>query len=151
MTSQLFICTMLTIGLFCIWKAVERAYSTVCCVDVSTNIDLHGVVYFDSCGLWDFDWSTQWLASFPGSPRARTKNTKERGEPGKIYHVGNVIGRENLITCGQTNEFAHALIYSFSRESFMADRTGLDSTMLHYLAVQRAMVSVHRPVHSKSR
>ena len=40
-------------------------------------------------------------------------------------------------------------IYSFSRESFMADRTGVDSTMLQYLAVQRAMVSVHRPVHSK--
>ena len=38
------------------------------------------------------------LASFPGSPRARTKNRKERGEPGKIYHVRNVIGRENLIT-----------------------------------------------------
>ena len=27
-------------------------------------------------------------------------------------------------------------IYSFSRESFMADRMGLYSTMLHYLAVQ---------------
>ena len=40
-------------------------------------------------------------------------------------------------------------IYSFSRESFMADRTGLDSTILHYLAVQRAMVSIHRPIHSK--
>ena len=91
------------------------------------------------------------VASFPGSPRARTKSGKERGEPGKIYHVRNVIGRENLITCGRTNEHAHALltIYSFSRESFMADRTGLDSTMLHYLAVQRAMVSVNRPVHSK--
>ena len=92
-----------------------------------------------------------YLASFPGSPRARTKRGKERGEPGKIYHVRNVIGRENLITCGRTNEHAHALltIYSFSGESFMADRTGLDSTMLHYLAVQRAMVSVNRPVHSK--
>ena len=33
-------------------------------------------------------------------------------------------------------------IYSFSRESFMADRTGLDGTMLHYLAVQQAMVNV---------
>ena len=68
-------------------------------------------------------------------------NEKSKGK-GKIYHVRNVIGRENLITCGRTTEFAHALltIYSFSRESFMADRTGLDSTMLHYLAVQRAMV-----------
>jgi len=31
----------------------------------------------------------------------------------------------------------------------MADRTELDSTTLHYLAVQQAMVSVHTPVHSK--
>ena len=44
------------------------------------------------------------VASFLGSPRAQTKNRKERGEPGKIYHVRNVIGRENLITCGRTNE-----------------------------------------------
>ena len=50
------------------------------------------------------------VASFPGSPRARTKSGKERGEPGKIYHVRNVIGRENLITCGRTNEHAHALL-----------------------------------------
>ena len=31
----------------------------------------------------------------------------------------------------------------------MADRMGLDGTMLHYLAVQKAIVRVHRPVHSK--
>ena len=84
---------------------------------------------------------------------AQTKNGKERGEPGKIYHMRNVIGRENLITCGWTNELAHALltwIYSFSRESFyMADRTELDSTTVHYLAVRLAMVSIHRPVHWK--
>ena len=33
--------------------------------------------------------------------------------------------------------------------SLMVDRTGLDNTMLHYLAVWRAMVSLHRAVHSK--
>ena len=49
------------------------------------------------------------IASFPGSPHARMKNRKERGELGKIYHVRNVIGRENLITCGRTNELAHAV------------------------------------------
>ena len=32
----------------------------------------------------------------------------------------------------------------------MADRMGLDSTMLHYLTVWKAMVSVHRPVHPKT-
>jgi len=31
----------------------------------------------------------------------------------------------------------------------MADRMGLDSTMLHYLTVWQAMVSLHRPIHSK--
>ncbi len=34
---------------------------------------------------------------------------KERGEPGKIYHVRNVTGRENLISHGGTNELAHTL------------------------------------------
>ena len=32
--------------------------------------------------------------------------------------------------------------YSFCCESFMADRTGIGSTTLHYLAVRQAMVSV---------
>ena len=27
-----------------------------------------------------------------------------------MYHMRNVIGRENLITCGPTNELAHALL-----------------------------------------
>ena len=31
----------------------------------------------------------------------------------------------------------------------MADRLGLDGTMLHHLAVRKAMVSIHKPVHSK--
>ena len=68
------------------------------------------------------------------------QNPKERGEPGKIYHVRNIIGRENLITCGQTNEPATL---------YMAYRMELDGTMLHYLAVQKTMVSVHRPILSK--
>ena len=82
------------------------------------------------------------------SPRANEKS-KERGEPGRIYHVRNVIGRENLITCGRTNELAHDVRTEYSCDSFMADRMGLDGTMLHYLAVRKAMVSVHKPVHSK--
>ena len=59
-------------------------------------------------------WKGFVVASFPGSPCARTKNRKERGEPGKIYHVRNVIGRENLITCGQTNELTHALLTEYT-------------------------------------
>ena len=43
------------------------------------------------------------------------KNQKERGEPGKIYHMRNVIGRENLITSGQTNELTHALWTEYAR------------------------------------
>ena len=31
-------------------------------------------------------------------------NKKKGGESGKIYHVRNVTGRENLVTYGQTNE-----------------------------------------------
>ena len=46
-------------------------------------------------------------------------------------------------------ELAHAAWTEYSCNSFMADRMGLDSTMLHYLAVRKAMVSVHRPIHSK--
>ena len=82
------------------------------------------------------------------SPRANEKS-KERGEPGRIYHVRNVIGREDLITCGRTNELAHAVRTEYSFDSFMADRMGLDGTMLHYLAVRKAMMSVHKPIHSK--
>ena len=107
---------------------------------------------FKIYGEWSVQASKQTytrIASFPGSPRARTKNRKERGEPGKIYHVRNVIGRENLITCGRTNELAHTVWTEYSCDSFMANRMGLDGTMLHYLAVQKATVSVHRPVHSK--
>ena len=87
------------------------------------------------------------LSAFQGGSGHKTKGL---GEPGKIYHVRNVTGRENLITCGRMNALAYALLteYSFSHENFMADRTGLDSTMLHS---QAAMVSVHKPVHSKSR
>ena len=61
----------------------------------------------------------------------------------------NVIGRENLITCGRMNELTHAARTEYSCDSFMADRMGLDGTMLHYLAVRKAMVSVHKPKHSK--
>ena len=61
----------------------------------------------------------------------------------------NVIGRENLITCGRMNKLAHAVRTEYSCDSFMADRMGLDGTMLHYLAVRKAMVSIHKPVHSK--
>ena len=67
------------------------------------------------------------------SPRANEKS-KERGEPGRIYHVRNVIGRENLITCGQTNELAHTVRTEYSCDSFMADRMGLDA--LCYIAWQ---------------
>ena len=51
------------------------------------------------------------VASFPGSSLAPMKNKSggargepgnkaKGGEPGKIYHVRNVISRENLITSG---------------------------------------------------
>ena len=45
-------------------------------------------------------------------------NEKSKGkgrEPGKIYHVRYVIGRENLITSGRTNELTHALWTEYTR------------------------------------
>ena len=39
-------------------------------------------------------------------------------------------------------------IYFFGCDSFMADIVGLGNTMLHYLAVQQAMVNIHKPVHN---
>ena len=65
------------------------------------------------------------LALFPGSPG--TKNRKERGEPGKHKKCH----RENLSTCGRTNELPHTLFHRlclFSYESFTADRMGLEGT-----------------------
>ena len=39
----------------------------------------------------------------------------ERKEPGKIHHLRNVIGRDNLITSQRTNELAHALWTEYTR------------------------------------
>ena len=62
------------------------------------------------------------------------KKSKGKGrEPCKIHHVGNVIGGEGLITRGQTNEMAHALLtgfFSYSFKQFLAIRTGMDSTTI---------------------
>ena len=46
------------------------------------------------------------LARVPRLSPCANEKSKERGEPGRIYHVTNVIGRENLITCGRTNDLA---------------------------------------------
>ena len=43
------------------------------------------------------------------------ENWKKRGEPGKMYQVRNVIGRENLITNGQTNGLAHVFRTEYTR------------------------------------
>ena len=51
----------------------------------------------------------------------------------------------------RTNELAHAVCYGqiqlFNCDSFYM--ANLDDTMLHYQAVQKAIVSVHRPVQWK--
>ena len=79
------------------------------------------------------------------SPRRWGLGTSTRsGKPGKIYHVRNVTGRENLITCGQTNKLAHTLL-TISWKSFMADN-GSRWHYAYYQAVWQAMVSVHRHV-----
>ena len=45
----------------------------------------------------------------------------------------NVIGRENEVT--------HAVRTEYSCDSFVADRMGLDGTMIHHLAVRKATES----------
>ena len=62
----------------------------------------------NNTGAHDFSEHELSLASFPGSPCTRTKNRKIGEKPGKIYHVRNVTGRENLITCGRTNKLTVA-------------------------------------------
>ena len=62
----------------------------------------------------------------------------------QIYHVRNVIGRENLITCGRMNELTHALMTEYTcsvaKALWLTER---NSTALCYLAVRQAMVSVN--------
>ena len=58
------------------------------------------------------------------------KNENARQEPGKIYHMSNVTGKE--VNYMQANERARpCFIDKFSCESFMANRTGLDGTIQH--------------------
>ena len=71
----------------------------------------------------------------------RVQNFSDKLAISKIISL-KILKHENYCT----RKFPK-LRYLFSRESFyMADRTGLDRTTLHYLAVQQAMVSVHWPV-----
>ena len=70
----------------------------------------------------------------------RTKNGKERGEPGKIYHVRNVIGRENLITCGRTNELTHALLTEYTR-SVMKALWLTEGNRQHYVTLPSSTAS----------
>ena len=79
---------------------------------------------------------TYTLASFQALPVHKRKIKSKRES---LVDVINVIGRENLITSGQTNELARLYGYSFHCESFTADRTGLGSTTLHYLTVHVAV------------
>ena len=89
----------------------------------------------------------------PGSLRTWAKNWKERGEPGGIYHVINVTGRENFITCGQMNGLVHALLtdcnHSTVNALWLTERDYVDCSLLYFLVVRKATLSVHRPVHSK--
>ena len=41
-----------------------------------------------------------WVSLVPRLSPCANEKSKGRGEPGRIYHVRNVMGRENLITCG---------------------------------------------------
>ena len=71
--------------------------------------------------FWAWVWCSVWLGSCwvckivsrsqPRSqalPALERKITRKEESLAKFYHTRNVIGRENLIACGRTNEFAHA-------------------------------------------
>ena len=52
------------------------------------------------------------VALFPSSLCTQMKDRKEREEPSRIYHMRNVIGRENLITIsGRINKIT-VMLYS---------------------------------------
>ena len=89
-------------------------------------------------------------ALFPGFPRMHTENWTEREEPGEFYDMRNNIGGENLITSGCTTELAHTLWTKYTRLVVNAcgQQNGTrEQAMLHYLPVQQATASVHRPLH----
>ena len=70
----------------------------------------------------------------------QAKNRKERGEPGNIYHVRNMIGSEKFMWANERIRLRFMdRMYSFRCESFMENRTGLDGTTLHCLETRQAM------------
>ena len=76
-------------------------------------------------------------------------NEKLKGKPGKIYHVRNVVGRENLITSGRTNELAHALWILVSLRKLYSQQNG---TRQHYATLPGSTASYGKhfqSVHSK--
>ena len=75
---------------------------------------------------------------FPGSTHKWTKNWKEREEPGKIYHMRNIIDRKNSITCGQTNELAHTVKTFIRLQKFFGRQHG---TRRHYATLSVSMES----------
>ena len=96
-----------------------------------------------------FLYRSAWVATFPDCPHVQTKNQKEKGEPGKIYHVRNIIhvGRENLITSvgeRMNSPTLYGQNILIQLQNFMTNRTGLGSTTLHYLSERQAVVSIFR-------
>ena len=61
------------------------------------------------------------------------------GQPGKVYHVRNVITRENLITCRWTNELAHALLTEYTQLRKLYDWQ--NETRWHYATSPGSMES----------
>ena len=78
----------------------------------------------------------------------QAKNRKERGEPGNIYHVRNMIGSEKFMWANERIRLRFMdRIYSFRYEIFMENRAGLGGTTLHSLSRNTAS---YGPLHSKN-
>ena len=83
------------------------------------------------------------LTLFPGSPRTWTKNQEERREPGKIYRMRNVIGKEDLLQVGEQMNLP--MLYGQSTLVPLQKLYGWHmGTRQHYQAVRQAMVSVFK-------
>ena len=65
--------------------------------------------------------------------------SKKSEKSGKIYHVRNVIGRENFITCGRVNVLAYALWTEYNRsvvQTLGQQNVNRQHYALHYLAIR---------------
>ena len=93
------------------------------------------------------------LASFPGSLHTWAKNWKERGEPGKINHMRNIIAKENWLDVGKQMNLL-TLYWQYNTCSVARKLYGWQNgTRQHYITLPGSMASygerTQTHIHSK--